>query len=153
MARGEITLTVRAKDSATRVLAGISGRVRAFGTGLNKMLGGLGVPLGIGAIVGGFKAIIGKMGDIADTADDLGVTTDQLQSMQYAALTGRAKFDDLAKAITKVSAAQQEAGKNKELQTALAAIGVNAEQFASLGTADAMALLANRMRDSGDEGA
>jgi hypothetical protein len=111
-------------------------KVRSFEGVLSGMKGKLAAAFSIGAIVAAGKAVADTMGVLADTAENLNVTTDQLQGLGFMAKQVGLDLGDVSAALGKLSAIQADfvsGGASDEVKDKLKALG-----FATPDQADAM---------------
>jgi hypothetical protein len=100
------------------------------------MKGKLAAAFSIGAVVAAGKAVADTMGVLADTAENLNVTTDQLQGLGFMAKQVGLDLGDVSAALGKLSAIQADfvsGGASDEVKDKLKALG-----FATPDQADAM---------------
>jgi hypothetical protein len=113
--------------------ADADGIVSGFAGKAGSALNALGLTIGAGAILGFFKSVIDKGGALQDLSDRLGVSTDELQSFDFAVrqaggTTEQANmtWDKSRKALDSLAAGQESAVKQ------FAAIGLGAADFVGL---------------------
>lgn len=151
MATGEVSIMVRAQDGATRVLAGIDAQFRSFASGLKGLAGSLGVGIGFGAAVAGAKALVSELGNIADSAEQVGISTDSWQALRYAATQTGQSMEKVEQALIKVQSAQANVGSDKKLQDAFRALNIDVARFVSLKPDDALAVLGQALNGATDK--
>jgi hypothetical protein len=110
---------------------------------------------GVGAVIGGLKAALTgitvsmakQAGEVYDTATALGVTTDAIQKLGYAAQLSGSNAEQMRAALTHIGAAAAAAASgNKEMAQSFGGIGLH-DMNGGLKTADRLLLdLANKMQ-------
>jgi hypothetical protein len=153
MASGEVSILISAKDGASRVLAGIEDRMKKFGSSvagtMTQIAAGFGIGFGVTQIVSGLKNAVEQIDRLADSASNLGVSTDAFQALQWVATKTGNSFEQVQQVFEKVKIAQSGIG-DKKIQDALAQLGISAQKFASLKPEDAFAQLGRAITNAND---
>jgi len=89
-------------------------QVRDISTKTAQALGSIGLSLGVGAMVAYAKSVIDTVGGLGELADQLGVTTEQLQALQYTALAAGASAETLETGIARLTRSIGEAGEGND---------------------------------------
>ncbi len=111
---------------------GVEGATKMVGT-LNGVLGQIGLGLGAGAVLGWFKSIIDKGGQLQDVSEQLGVTTDSLQAMEFAGKGAGVSSEQLQAVWAKLSVSAAEASdKTSSSAKALDKLGISTQSFLGL---------------------
>ncbi len=90
-------------------------QVRDISTKTAQALGSIGLSLGVGAMVAYAKSVIDTVGGLGELADQLGVTTDQLQALQYTALAAGASTETLETGVSKLTRQIAEAADGNDV--------------------------------------
>lgn len=77
-------------------------------------IGNIGAAIGVGAMVAYAKSVIDTVGGLGELADQLGVTTEQLQALQYTALAAGASAETLETGIARLTRSIGEAGEGND---------------------------------------
>lgn len=140
-------------DTATlaKGSADAEGIVAGFASKASAALGALGIGLGAGAILGFFKTVIDKGGALQDLSERLDVSTDALQSFDFAVrqaggTTEQANdvWDKSRKALDSLNAGQEAAVKQ------FAAIGLSAADFIGLDLPQSLEKITRGYADNAD---
>lgn len=118
----------------------------AFGSGLKTVLAGA---FSVAAITGFVKGIADTVGRIKDLSEQFGVTTDEVQNIDYAMKQSGMSFEDFGAAMNKLGPARREAATgNQELADTFAKFGVSAEDLQNplLSNKDILMKVAEAMR-------
>lgn len=111
-----------------RGLDGAAGSIKNFAAGffsLQGLVGGVVAGLGVSSLVDGLSRVLDVTGELVDTADRLGVTTDALQELRFAAGQSGVGADQLDTALTKLSTKLGEfASGGKEATDAFTKLGL-----------------------------
>jgi hypothetical protein len=121
-------------------------KAASFGSGLKATLAGA---FGAGAMVAFVKGIADTVGRIKDLSEQFGVTTDEVQNIDYAMKQSGMSFEDFGNAMNKLGPARKEAATgNKELAETFAKFGVSAEDLQNplLSNKDILMKVADAMR-------
>lgn len=89
-------------------------QVRDISTKTAQALGSIGLSLGVGAMVAYAKSVIDTVGGLGELADQLGVTTEQLQALQFTALAAGASAETLETGIARLTRSIGEAGEGND---------------------------------------
>ena len=104
-----------------------------LGKGLDK----IGAAISVAAIAGAVKAWADYAGHVNDTANKLGITTDQVQELSYAAKMNGGDIDTMSKGMVKLSRNLVEG--DKSTVGAIKALGLNLEDLRRMDPATAFA--------------
>ena len=92
------------------------------------------------------KAAADRMGDLADAADSIGITTDALQELRYAAQMSGVQQDTLQQALVVLSKNLGDAaGGGSAAKDSLNALGLSASQLASVPLPKSLEIIADRI--------
>ncbi len=117
-----------------------------FGSNLKATLAGA---FGAGAMVAFAKGIADTVGRIKDLSEQFGVTTDEVQNIDYAMKQSGMSFEDFGAAMNKLGPARREAALgNEELRETFRKFGVSAEDLQDplLSNKDILIKVAEAMR-------
>jgi hypothetical protein len=154
-----IILTAKDKEFA-KAMAANSRRIEKFAQKANKDLSGAGdmfdklavAAQGLAAVAvfqqlaTSIKAAADRMGDLADAADSIGITTTALQELRYAAQMSGVQQDTLQQALVVLSKNLGDAaGGGSAAKDSLQALGLSASDLASVPLPNALEMIANRI--------
>ncbi len=112
----------------------------------------IGVGVGAAAVIGFFKSVTDRGGELQDLSDRLGVNTDHLQAFDFAvrqaggsSAQANMVWDKSRKAFDELAIGSKTAVDN------FAALGLSAKSFDGLGLADALALTAKGYAENADK--
>lgn len=109
--------------------SGIEGATKMVG-GFNGVLQKIGIGLGIGAVLAFFKQVIDRGGELQDLSEQLGITTDSLQALDYAAKQAGLSGDTMGTVYNRLTVAGAEAAdKSSSAAKGLAALAISAQEF------------------------
>jgi hypothetical protein len=127
--------------------AGVDKQINEFSKSLQSLQRNLLAGLTFGAVVAGFKSIVDSMSEIVDTSAKLGVATDELQKLRFAASQLGVNAGALETGIKKLSVGLTEIDdKSSEAGAQLRALGVTSKD--TVGTA--MEKIADEFQRAGD---
>lgn len=157
----ELNIILTAKDREfAKAMAANSRRIEKFAQKANKDLSGAGdmfdkvaiAAQGLAAIAvfqqlaTSVKAAADRMGDLADAADSIGITTDALQELRYAAQMSGVQQDTLQQALVVLSKNLGDAaGGGSAAKDSLNALGLSASQLASVPLPKSLEIIADRI--------
>jgi len=131
-------------------------RVKAAANNMGgSLVAGFGVPLGAAAAAGAITLLARKTleygGHLTDLESQLGVSTDALQELDYAASKNGASLEDVTSALQKLGVARAEALEmgGPKLDS-FRALGISAEQLKSARLEDLFKAIGRSVRDSSD---
>ena len=135
-------------------VAEAEGRTKRFQDRLSSMGRSLAGAFSVVSIVRATKGLVDFASSIRHTADNLGVTTDELQGLNATALKSGVAVDALTKALAKIKDAQgnlRAGGEDaKRYADALAAMGLSQKKFIQAGPAEALALVGRAYSEAGE---
>ena len=135
-------------------VAEAEGRTKRFQDRLSSMGRSLAGAFSVVSIVRATKGLVDFASSIRHTADNLGVTTDELQGLNATALKSGVAVDALTKALAKIKDAQDNlraGGEDaKRYADALAAMGLSQKKFIQAGPAEALALVGRAYSEAGE---
>lgn len=118
----------------------------AIKAGVAGFLGGLSVSL----ILNAGKAALDYAGSLGEVAQQLGVTTRELQTFRYAAQQNGATLEEADGALGKFAIAMSKAlSGSKQAAAAFNAVGVSLQDLQSKSRAEVLGQIADRMKDTG----
>lgn len=157
----ELNIILTAKDREfAKAMAANSRRIEKFAQKANKDLSGAGdmfdkvaiAAQGLAAVAvfqqlaTSVKAAADRMGDLADAADSIGITTDALQELRYAAQMSGVQQDTLQQALVVLSKnLGSAAGGGSAAKDSLNALGLSASQLASVPLPKALEIISDRI--------
>ena len=157
----ELNIILTAKDREfAKAMAANSRRIEKFAQKANKDLSGAGdmfdkvaiAAQGLAAIAvfqqlaTSVKAAADRMGDLADAADSIGITTDALQELRYAAQMSGVQQDTLQQALVVLSKNLGDAaGGGSAAKDSLNALGLSASQLTSVPLPKSLEIIADRI--------
>lgn len=141
----EIRIRIIARDEASRVM----GNTQKATESLSKAIGRLKIGLGIAAA--GFTALsvqsLRNIDSLAKTSDKLGITTEALSSLGYAAELSGVGAKTMEMSLQRLTRRVAEAGKGSgEAKGALEELGINAAKLAELPVDEQLKIIADRMQ-------
>jgi hypothetical protein len=128
-------------------------RTKGFGSMLDGMKGKIAAAFTVGAIVGVVKNVASAASDIADMAENLGVTTDQIQGMIIAAKQFGIEGEDIASMLNKLTLAQSEfvsGSPSQELVDRMEALGISIDDADAMNAAEFFEAVATGAGKSAD---
>ena len=157
----ELNIILTAKDREfAKAMAANSRRIEKFAQKANKDLSGAGdmfdkvaiAAQGLAAVAvfqqlaTSVKAAADRMGDLADAADSIGITTDALQELRYAAQMSGVQQDTLQQALVVLSKNLGDAaGGGSAAKDSLNALGLSASQLTSVPLPKSLEIIADRI--------
>lgn len=100
-----------------------------------------------------FQSFVDQADDVGKIAQKLGVTSEELTALGYAAERSNIPFKSMATAMQRLIRRSADAAKGMgEAKNALRDLGINAKDFAGLSLEDKMATLADALRAIDDQG-
>lgn len=103
---------------------------------VNSLLGAFGVSLSVGALVGFGKSVLDLADNLVRVADRTGLTTTEVQKLQYIAEQSGNSLDDFTGAIGKLQAGL--VGGDKGVAAAVKVLGLNLQELRSANPYDQM---------------
>jgi hypothetical protein len=97
-------------SASTKAFAGMQAAAR----GVAVAVGSIGLSVGVGAMVSFAKQVIETTGGLGELADQLGVTTDGLQALQFQALQSGASAETLEAGIARLTRSIGDAGEGND---------------------------------------
>jgi hypothetical protein len=157
----QLNIILAAKDKEfAKAMAANSRRIEKFAQKANKDLSGAGDMFGKLAVAAqglaavavfqqlatSIKAAADRMGDLADAADSIGITTTALQELRYAAQMSGIQQDTLQQALVVLSKNLGDAaGGGSAAKDSLQALGLSATDLASVPLPNALEMIANKI--------
>jgi DNA-binding Xre family transcriptional regulator len=157
----QLNIILAAKDKEfAKAMAANSRRIEKFAQKANKDLSGAGDMFGKLAVAAqglaavavfqqlatSVKAAADRMGDLADAADSIGITTTALQELRYAAQMSGIQQDTLQQALVVLSKNLGDAaGGGSAAKDSLQALGLSATDLASVPLPNALEMIANKI--------
>lgn len=157
----ELNIILTAKDREfAKAMAANERRIAKFAQKANKDLSSAGdmfdrvaiAAQGLAAIAvfqqlaTSVKAAADRMGDLADAADSIGITTDALQELRYAAQMSGVQQDTLQQALVVLSKNLGDAaGGGSAAKDSLNALGLSASQLASVPLPKSLEIIADKI--------
>jgi hypothetical protein len=143
----------RAQKAANGAVAGIRksfGSLRGEMALLKSAAAGLVAGLSVGVFVAAGKAALEYAGSLGETAQQLGVTTRELQTFRYAASQNGASLEDADKALGKfaISLSKAQAG-SAQTQKAFKAVGVELADIQTKSKSELLGQIADKMKETG----
>ncbi|WP_254509891.1 hypothetical protein [Anatilimnocola floriformis] len=136
----------KATETVKSLASGVSSAASAI-PGLGVAIAGIGAALGAGALLAGFQSMVkGSMETIdatGDLAGRIGVTTEALSRLQYAAQLTGSEAESVAPALGKLNANLGKAKEGGEFADTLAEIGLSATALKELDPAEAFVQIAD----------
>lgn len=120
--------TNKAIGASTKSLATLDSRLKGVAATAGKFAAGFGIGLGLGAlqqVSGAIRDVVREGAGIVDTADKIGVTTEELQKLRFAGEQSGVEIGELDNALAKFSKELGNASRGQgDLGKILAANGV-----------------------------
>jgi len=140
-----------------KAMGGAVGAVSKLGESIkNTLLSPLGLLTGVlstGALIAGVKNAASRIDDLAKAADRLGVSTQSLTQLRYAAESSGASAELLTTSMEKLTNTVQEAAAGSiTAQKALASIGMSARELVALAPDQQFAAAAEAIKNLGTQG-
>lgn len=127
----------KAAKQSTSAMGGLSGSLGS----VNKLLGAFGVSLGIGTLIGFGNSLL-KMGDeLVRVADRTGLTTTEVQKLQYIAGQSGNSLDELTGAVGQLQ--NRLASGDKSAVHAVKQLGINLQELRAANPYEQMAQIAD----------
>jgi len=135
------------KDVTTSITDKLAGAFSAAG-----VIGGIGV-LAAGVMSAG-KAILDFAGDLQDSSDAIGVTTDALQELNAVFLAGGSNAETTKKGLVTLARSLVDISTTADgpARKALDALGISFEAIAGLTADEALYVIADAMKNASDHG-
>jgi len=148
LAKAQKNIQNFSKDVTTSITDKLAGAFSAAG-----VIGGIGV-LAAGVMSAG-KAIMDFAGDLQDSSDAIGVTTDALQGLNAAFLAGGSNAENTQKGLITLTRSLQDIATTADgpARKALDALGISFESIAGLTADEALYVIADAMQNASDHGA
>jgi hypothetical protein len=133
----------------------MEGTTTKFGRTLeHEIKGKLAAAFSTVALEEGIRRTVEWGSKIEDLSKRLGVSTDFLQEMEFAARQSGATLEDFVGVLQKIAVARDEAlgggEKGKSMTATFARLGVNAQQLKSARLEDILGAISRRFKESGD---
>lgn len=140
----------RGLDGAVAKTKGFQSQVSGVGRSISSALGSIGIGVGIGAAVTGLKNLVKSLGDIADKADNIGVSTDVFQALQFAATDTGVQMERLEQMLIKARAALGKLDDSAVVE-AFSALGLSVSDLSSMAPEDVLARIGRGLSTTKDE--
>lgn len=112
-------------------------KLKAKISGAGKALGALAPLIAVAAIVAKFKSVANEMDNISKSARKLGIATEELSALNYAASLSDVSFSSLSGSIAKMQRATVEASEGMATYAdAFARAGIDVKELEGLGVED-----------------
>ena len=136
------------KDVTTNITDKLAGAFSAAG-----VIGGIGI-LAAGVISAG-KAILDFAGDLQDSSDAMGISTDALQELNAVFLAGGSSAETTKKGLIKLTQSLQDIATTADgpARKALDALNISFDDIAGLTADEAIYVIADAMKGATDKGA
>jgi len=163
----EVKVEIKADGSALATgLAKAQKNIQNFGkdvtTSITDKLAGAfaggAVVAGIGALVGGLieggKAILDYVGNLQDSSDAIGITTDSLQELNAAFLAGGSNSETTQKGLITLTRSLQDIATIADgpARKALDALGISFDSIAGMTADEAIYVIADAMKNASSHG-
>ncbi|MEA1015589.1 hypothetical protein [Sphingosinicella sp. LY1275] len=134
----------RGLNKAQNDLKGFHGKVSAVGAGLKGAFAGLMGGMAVGALTNAIGQGLEYASSLGEISQQLGVTTDTLQTFRHAASQVGISQEDMDKGLAKLTRSLGELQQGaKPMADAFAAIGLSAKQLEGMEAGEAMRLIAD----------
>ena len=136
------------KDVTSHITDKLAGAFSAAG-----VIGGIGI-LAAGVMSAG-KAILDFAGDLQDSSDAMGISTDALQELNAVFLAGGSSAETTKKGLIKLTQSLQDIATTADgpARKALDALGISFDDIAGLTADEAIYVIADAMKGATDKGA
>ena len=123
----QVALGINTAQFATG-LANAQGSLERFGGSLKGFAAGLAGALSFGAVTAALKSGVDHMDELGKAAQKIGIPTEELSKLEYAAKLADVSLDDLTTTLAKFSKniAELQAGGNNDTGQGLKALGISA---------------------------
>jgi len=147
LAKAQKNIQNFSKDVTTHVTDKLAGAFSAAG-----VIGGIGI-LAAGVMSAG-KAILDFAGDLQDSSDAIGITTNSLQGLNAAFVAGGADSETTKKGLITLTRSLQDIATTADgpARKALDALGISFESIAGLTADEALYVIADAMKNASDHG-
>lgn len=137
MSDRSFTLTVNGKDNASKIIGGVNRSLVGMKDNLLSMRGLIAGALGgfaVSAVWSGLKSTAEAMDEVGKASDRIGIATESLIGLKWAADQSGNSLEDLERGMVKMSRniAEAAAGTGKATADSLGEIGLSAEQLLRL---------------------
>lgn len=105
--------TQRAVGGASRSIKSLDGQLKMMAATAARFAGIAGIGFGLGALASSIQEVVKHAGVLVDTASKIGITTDQLQELSFAAQQTGVDFSDLSGALSFFSKSIGEASRGQ----------------------------------------
>lgn len=127
-------------------IAGAIGKIRNLWYGLTAVIAA-------GGATAAFKGFVDQADKVGKLSDKLGVASEELSALGYAAERSNISFDTMSTALQRMIRRSAEAANGTgEAKDALKTLGINAKEFTQLSLENKMAALADAFQGVGDQG-
>lgn len=159
MSDRDVTININGKDNASRVIGTVGRSFDGFVSRLQTVRSAIGIIAG-GAVVGKLTSSLMEtaemMDEVGKASDRLGLGTEQLIGLKWAASQSGVEFEALDKSLTKMSRNLSEvaSGGAKGAADALAELGLSAKELKALTPDQQFGKIAdalNRVTNAGDK--
>lgn len=136
--------------------SGFQKGISAMQAGAMKLKGFVAGAFSVGAIAALAKGTISAGGDIADMADNLRVTTDELQALEFGFRNAGAEAGQVVSLLERIKSTSATAameGDASSAAKAYAALGISLEEISDLTSAEKLERIAKAYNDSGKSAA
>ena len=148
LAKAQKNIQNFSKDVTTNITDKLAGAFSAAG-----VIGGIGV-LATGVLSAG-KAILDFAGDLQDSSDAMGISTDALQELNAVFLAGGSSAETTKKGLIKLTQSLQDIATTADgpARKALDALNISFDDIAGLTADEAIYVIADAMKGATDKGA
>ena len=148
LAKAQKNIQNFSKDVTTNITDKLAGAFSAAG-----VIGGIGI-LAAGVMSAG-KAILDFAGDLQDSSDAMGISTDALQELNAVFLAGGSSAETTKKGLIKLTQSLQDIATTADgpARKALDALGISFDDIAGLTADEAIYVIADAMKGATDKGA
>lgn len=130
-------------EAATRRIGPATASWAGSLTQVNSLLGAFGVSLSVGALVGFGRELLRTGDELVKVADRTGLTTEEVQKLQFIAGQSGNSIDDMTGAISRLQKGL--VGGDKNVVAAVANLGLNFEQLKTASPYEQMSQVAEAM--------
>jgi hypothetical protein len=144
---GDATGFAKAMRDAASVASAESRRIERSLSGVNRLLGGLGVGISVAGFASAIKGAIDYGDKLRDLAKAANSTVEQVGALDFLAAKTGASVDEAARAVGRLqkNLGDVEGGGGKKAAAALDALGLSAEQLARSPVTEQLARIAGQL--------
>lgn len=144
---------ISASDKTGRAIASAKQNLLGLSSTANRVLGGLGIGLGVSSFVGLTKSAIDYSSKIADAATATNTSVEALQALNWAATLAGASQEQMATALVRVQKAAYDAQKGPGAAAeAFRLLKINVDEFSQLTPERKLEAVAVAMSKSANQG-